>query len=333
MPIDESVSTVVSIVTWRAPKLTIDCLAALAEEVTASPDTRVIVVDNASGDGTAEAIDNAIAARGWGGWVCLVRSPANGGFGAGNNVALRLARARYPGFRYALLLNPDTAARPNAIAELRRFLDTHPDVGIAGGRCEDVDATPQQCCFRFPGIIGEFAAQLRLGIVDRIFRHKTIRMGDFEAPIAVGWVAGALMMVRREVFDAIGLMDEGYFLYYEETDLSLRAMRAGWSTWHVPSSRVIHFVGQLTGITGENFQPTRMPGYWFDSRRRYFVLNHGLFYAVCVDAAVVIAYVLLKVRRVIERKKDPDPPYWLSDLVSKGVISRGARGIAERQIQ
>ncbi|RYG70531.1 glycosyltransferase family 2 protein, partial [bacterium] len=235
------VDVVVAIVTWRAPKLTIECLESLVGERAAHADLRVVVVDNDSQDGTADAIAAAIESHGWGEWIELIRAPRNGGFAYGNNLVFRHAATRYPQHRFVLLLNPDTVARPGTIRELRDFMVANPEVGIAGGRCEDPDGTPQICSFRFPGVVSEFSSQIRLGLFDELFRRHLVRMGPFERPVEVDWVAGALMIVRREVFDTIGLMDESYFLYYEETDFSLRAQRAGWPTWHVPQARVIHY--------------------------------------------------------------------------------------------
>jgi N-acetylglucosaminyl-diphospho-decaprenol L-rhamnosyltransferase len=330
---DQDVKIVVSIVTWRAPALTIDCLASLEDQVTKAADIRIVVVDNASGDGTAEAIESAIRNRGWSGWAELIRSPVNGGFAAGNNVVCREALRRYAAFEFLLLLNPDTAVRRGAIGLLRDFMVSRPDVGIAGGRCENTDATPQECCFRFPGIISEFSSELRLGLFDRLLSRYLVRMGSFSGPVKVGWVAGALMMVRRKVIEAIGMMDEGYFLYFEETDFSLRAIRAGWSTWHVPSSRAIHYVGQLTGVQADDPRPRRMPAYWFESRRRYFVLNHGFLYAVMLDIGVLLGHLLWRLRRLLERKPDTSPPFWMGDLIRLGVLGRGSRGIPERRIR
>jgi N-acetylglucosaminyl-diphospho-decaprenol L-rhamnosyltransferase len=327
------VEVVVSVVTWRAADLTIACLASVAEEMPANPDLRLVVVDNDSGDDTADRIDAAIRERNWGSWAELIRSPRNGGFAAGNNIVVRHALARYPSFRQMLLLNPDTVVRPGAIRELRRFLAEEPRAGIVGGRCEDPDGTPQVCAFRFPGVLGEFSSQLRLGMVDRLLRRHITRIDPADAPLEVGWVAGALMMVRREVFDSIGLMDESYFLYYEETDFSLRANRAGWPTWHAPASRAIHYVGQVTGVNARNARPRRLPGYWFESRRRYFVLNHGLGYAVLVDCAAILGNLLWGVRRMIERRPAIDPPHWIRDLVARGPITRGGTGLPERITQ
>jgi GT2 family glycosyltransferase len=326
------VKVVVSIVTWRAAGLTIACLESLAAELRASPDVRVVVVDNNSGDGTAEAIAAAVELHDWKDRVELIRSPVNGGFAAGNNVVLRHALQRYPEFEFLLLLNPDTQARPGLLGSLVEFMRATPRAGVAGGRCEDPDGTPQECCFRFPGIVSEFSAQLRLGFFDELVASRLVRMGAFENPVAADWVSGAAMLIRRKVFDSIGYMDEGYFLYFEETDFTLRAKRAGWETWHVPQARVIHFVGQLTGVRHADERPKRLPAYWYESRRRYFLLNYGLIYSMAVDVAVILGHALWRIRRTIERKPQVDPPHWIRDLVSRGVLYRGRSGLADRQI-
>lgn len=316
---------VVSIVTWRGAELTLQCLRAIEPQVRADGTTRVIVVDNDSGDGTAERIDAAIASHGWQDWLRLVRSPTNGGFAWGNNLAWREAVRAYPQLRYFLLLNPDTVCRPGFLAAVRGFMDAHPRAGIVGARCEDEDGTPQECAFRFPGITSEFADQLRLGAFDRLVRGKLVRMGTFEQPARVEWVSGAAMAIRREVIEAIGLMDEAYFLYFEETDFTWRARDADWEVWHLPQARVVHYVGQLTGVRTANARPKRLPPYWYESRRRYFVLNYGLPRAILTDVAVIVGNALWRLRRLLERKAPSDPPHWIRDLLGKGVLTRGGR--------
>ena len=319
----QAVKVVVSIVTWRAARLTIACLESLEAELRASPDVRVVVVDNNSGDGTAESVAAEIGQRGWQDQMELIRSPVNGGFAAGNNIALRHALQRYPEFEFLLLLNPDTQVRPGMLAALADFMRATPRAGIAGGRCEDPDGTPQECSFRFPGIVSEFSSQLRLGLFDELVGSQLVRMGAFENPVEADWVSGAAMMIRRQVFDSIGFMDESYFLYFEETDFTLRAKRSGWQTWHVPQARVVHFVGQLTGVRHADERPRRLPAYWYESRRRYFLLNYGLVYSVAVDVAVILGNALWRIRRTIERKPPVDPPHWIRDLVSRGVLVPG----------
>jgi GT2 family glycosyltransferase len=120
------VTLVVSIVTWRAAGLTLQCLRALEPQVRADGATRVIVVDNDSGDGTAEQIDAAIRAQGWSDWLKLVRSPVNGGFAAGNNLAWREAVREHPDVRCLVLLNPDTVPHADFLQAMRKFMDSHP---------------------------------------------------------------------------------------------------------------------------------------------------------------------------------------------------------------
>jgi GT2 family glycosyltransferase len=171
-----------------------------------------------------------------------------------------------------------------------------------------------------------------LGLFDRLVSKKLTRMGIPEGPTEVGWVAGALMMVRREVFDSIGLMDEGYFLYYEETDFALRARKAGWSCWHVPQSRIVHLVGQSSGVTRRDGPRKRVPQYWFESRRRYFVLNHGQAYAAFTDFMVILALLVSRLRRLVQPNRDPASPYFLRDLVTHSALLNSSKNLRPRKI-
>ena len=312
----------VSIVAWKGAELTIACLRSIEPELESVPGTRVIVVDNDSPDGSADRVEQAIVENGWDRWATLIRAPGNHGFAAGNNIAIRSMLAEEQPAEFVLLLNPDTLVRPGALRILVDFLAARPTVGIAGGRSEDLDTTPQMCCFRFPNAISELLGQLGLGVLDRLFERHLTRLGIPEEPRAVDWVSGAFMLVRRAVIDDIGLMDQGYFLYYEETDFARRASRAGWGCWHVPDSRIVHFVGQSSGVTVRGQPPRRLPAYWFESRRRYFVLNHGRLYASMVDLLVLIVYPLARARRLIQRKPDHSPPHYFGDFLRHSAIFR-----------
>lgn len=323
----------VSIVAWKGADLTINCLRSLQSEVASLPGCHVYVVDNASPDGAADTVDEAIRANGWSDWATLIRAPNNGGFAYGNNIVVRLAMKARPRPDYVLLLNPDTLVREGAFRSILEFMASHPKVGIAGGRCEDPDTTPQVCSFRFPSPVGEFSSYLRLGLFDRLVRRWITDTDQPKEPGPVDWVAGAFMIVRTEVFDAVGLMDEGYFLYFEETDFILRARRANWPCWHVPHSRVVHLVGQTTGVTAKHERPRRLPGFWFESRRRYFVLNYGRAYAIAADLCALLACALWRLRVLIERKPNDDPPYLFSDLLRHSALFHGRRSLAPRQIE
>jgi GT2 family glycosyltransferase len=311
----------ISIVNYRTPELSIDCLRSLAPEASAIG-AHAVVVDNASGDGSCEAIERAIAANGWGTWASLVRSDENGGFAAGNNAAIRPAFESAHPPQYVLLLNSDTRVFSGALSTLLAFMDARPDVGIAGSRLEDWDGTRQHSRYRFPSVWSELDSGLKLGFVSRLLRDRVIAAPWLEGPHRVDWVAGASMIVRREVFEDVGMMDAEYFLYFEEADFCLNARRAGWSCWYVPASRVTHLVGQSTGVTCTPAR--RRPRYWFESRRRYFVKNHGRLYALFCDVAWMAGFALWRVRRVVQRKPDTDPPHMLFDFLRYNRSRRGA---------
>ncbi|MBF2049605.1 MAG: glycosyltransferase family 2 protein [Elainella sp. C42_A2020_010] len=312
------------VLNYRTPDLTVDCLHSLVDEVKALPGTHVTVVDNASGDSSVEKISSATAQSGWGDWVTFMPLEKNGGYAFGNNAAIRAALDTPHPPEYILLLNPDTVVRPGALKALVDFMDTHPDVGIAGSRLEDLDGTPQRSAFRFPSIFSELDGGLRLGIVSQLLATWAVAPPVSDVACQTDWVAGASMMVRRQVFETVGLMDEKYFLYFEEVDFCLAAHRAGWPCWYVPESRVVHFVGQSSGVTDTKRQPKRRPTYWFDSRRRFFVKNYGWWYAVLTEAAWASGYALWRLRRAVQRKPDTDPPNLLSDFLLNSVLFKGA---------
>lgn len=311
---------VVAIVAYRAAPLTIDCLASIEPERVDLPNLQVVVVDNASPDGAADAVARAIEERGWGAWVDLIRAPVNRGFAAGNNIAIRRMHSCYADAGWLLLLNPDTVVRPGALRHLRDFMAARSEVGAAGGRSEDPDTTPQVCCFRFPNAANEVLGHLGIGLLGRLFQRHLTGLGIPQQPCPVDWVSGAFLLLRREMLDQLGLMDEGYFLYFEETDYLLRAQRAGWQCWHVPDSRVVHLVGQSSGVTVRNRAPQRMPGYWYESRRRYFVHHYGRTYAALTDLALVLVCPLGRLRHRLQGKTPRTPPHFIADMLRHSAL-------------
>lgn len=307
----------VAIVNYRTAPLVVDCLRSLAPEIAAIPGAHVVVVDNASGDGSERVIGRAIAENDWTAWVTLKLATRNGGFSYGNNRAIEdfVDRSRADRPEYVLLLNPDTIVRPNALRVLLEFMDAHHDVGIAGSALEDPDGTPQHCRFRFLGILGELESTLQVGTVSRALARYKIAPPLVREAHPIDWVAGASMIVRLAVFDAIGAMDESYFLYFEEVDFTLRAARAGFPCWWVPESRVVHLVGQSTGVTSRTQRPTRRPRYWFESRRRYFVKHYGRAYALAASVAWIVGHTGHALICALRRRPSLDPPHLLWDFV------------------
>lgn len=314
-PADADAMLVV-IVNYRTPELSIDCLRSLRDEVQGSPGLRVTVVDNASADGSADRIAAAIEGEGWG-WATLVRSPVNGGFAAGNNRAIAAALDAQGPPDLFWLLNPDTRVQPGAAAALASFMRAHPRCGVAGSALLEEDGRAWPFAFRFPSVLGEVERGARLAPVSRLLaRHATIRrMGAVVE--RVDWVSGASCVIRRAVIEEVGRFDEDYFLYFEETDFCLRARRAGWECWYVPQAAVLHIAGRATGVTGKQERPSRLPRYWFESRRRYFEKNHGRAYAILTDLAWAGAHLTWLVRAAFRRRPTAgdDPPALLRDFV------------------
>jgi len=323
MSVSSERAVTVIIVTYRTAALTIACLNSLvAERATPGISLRAVVVDNASGD--APSIGAAIDRQGWGSWVKLVEAPRNGGFAYGNNLGVAHACAERPP-DYFHMLNPDTVVRPGAIRFLVEFLEGHPDVGIAGSSFESADGSGWPIAFRFPSLLSELETGLKLGIVSRVLKPWAVaRIMGSEAQ-QIDWGAGASMMVRRALLDRIGGLDESYFLFFEETEFCWRAKRAGYSMWYVPKSRVMHIAGQSTKLDERNAALKRLPAYWFESRRRYFMTTRGFVGALFIDLTAIFANALGSFRLILQGRRDRVVPHYVADLWRHSVVHRRNR--------
>ena len=318
----------VVIVSYRSAALTIECLRSLlAERSNGGLNIRAVVIDNASGD--HPLIARAVAENDWGSWVTPVLAPRNGGFAYGNNLGIRHALQSGP-VDYVYLLNPDTQVRAGAIAILVRFLESQPRIGIAGSSFENEDGSEWPIAFRFPSLVSELSQALGFGPLIRLLdRWAVARQMSQSARQQVDWICGASMMIRIAVLEAIGGLDEGYFLYFEETDFCLRARRAGFPTWYVPESRVMHVGGQSTGVTERNAAAKRLPAYWFDSRRRYFAKAFGTMHAMAIDLAVLVAYPLGWLKRFALRQRRQTVPHYYRDFIRRSVLRARNRSFGQ----
>lgn len=307
-------SKVLSIIlNWRSEKMTLRSIEA-AMIALEGVEGALVVVDNDSGDGSFEALSQEVVRRGWdvgAQSVRVIQSGHNGGFGAGNNVGMRAGMPDGSRPDYYYILNSDAFVEPGAIRGLRDHLDRNPKTGFAGSFIYGEDGEAHRTAFRFPSAASEFEAQVRFGPVSKILRNAIVAQPVPAATCQVDWLAGASMMMRAEVIDKIGLFDETFFLYFEETDLCRRAARAGWPTDYVLESRVMHLGSVSTGMREWN----RIPSFWLDSRLHYFVKNHGARYAALATATHVAGGLLWRARLLIQRKDRGDPPRYLTDLV------------------
>jgi len=231
---------------------------------------QVLAVDNASGDGSPEFLEAHIASRGYGAWARVLRSPINGGFAAGNNLGIRALDANA-----YLLLNSDTVVRPGAVAELRRALADRPDVGIVSASFEDGDGAPLESCFSFPHPISELLRSANTGLITAALRRYDTPARYSDSPLEPDWMPFAGVMIRREVIDAVGLLDDGYFMYFEDIDYCLKVRAAGWTLLYWPRARIVHFVGKSSNVTALDAARKRAPRYYYEARTRFFAKHFG----------------------------------------------------------
>lgn len=315
------------IVNYRTAELTVRALTALLREMDGVPSARAVVVDNDSGDGSFERIAAAVREAGVGERVSVVASGRNGGFGSGVNCGIRPALTSGDPPDSFYLLNSDAFPDAGALRELVAFQDAHPEAAIVGSYIHGTDGTPHVTAFRFPTWQGELAGNLRLGFLEPWLGRYVISLAIPTVPTRVDWLAGASMLIRRDVLERIGLFDEGFFLYCEETDFCRRAADAGYQTWYVPSSSVAHVGSASTGL--QDMSKPRAP-YWFESRRRYFLRHHGRRYLRAANVAWVLSFLLWRLRRRLRRMPETDPPGLLRDFLRHNLAPTRATDLSPR---
>ncbi|HSW02332.1 MAG TPA: glycosyltransferase family 2 protein [Sedimentisphaerales bacterium] len=225
------------IVSWNTREILRDCLRSVYAN-SGPVDFDVIVVDNASADGSVEMVRTEFDK------VHLIANFHNRGFAAANNQGMAVARGRY-----VLLLNSDTIVLDGAIAKAVAFSDAHPDSGVVGCRVLNRDRSLQATCFMYPSVLNLLLATLYLNRLfprSRFFGREQMTWWGRDEEREVEVVTGCFMLVRREAIDQVGVMDEDYFMYGEETDWCWRFRRAGWRLRFTPSAQIIHLGGQST---------------------------------------------------------------------------------------
>ena len=301
----------------RSADSTVEQLSLLGKEF------KLLIVDNDSGGSDTETIESHIQSKrsakvsGWEA-VELIVSPKNGGFGAGNNFAINYSQENNLLPEYYYLINSDAFPDSKAISNLVNYLDAMPDAGIVGSYIHGVDGQDHTTAFRFPTIASEFESSVRLGFLTRLLKNYVVPLGIPDQTTQVDWLAGASMLIRSEVVANVGLFDEKFFLYFEETDLCKRALKLGWTTVYVKESSVGHIGSASTGMK----TISRIPSYWLDSRRHYFSKNHGGLYFYVATTVRIFGEVIWKLRVIIENKTDPNPDRFISDLIKHTFLGR-----------
>jgi len=223
------------IVNWNTRDILRDCLKSVYEQ-TQDIEYEIIVVDNGSTDGSTAMVKTGFPQ------VILIENKENRGFAAANNQGIRIAKGRY-----VLLLNSDTVILDNAISKTISFADAHLEVAVVGCRVLNPDRTLQPTCFMFPSILNMFLSSSYLYKLlprSRFFGRERMTWWNRSDVREVDVVTGCFMLVRREAVEQVGVMDEQFFMYGEETDWCYRFKQARWKVVFAPMAQIIHLGGK-----------------------------------------------------------------------------------------
>ena len=289
----------VSIINYRTPEMTLAAVRSVLADA-GDLDLQVAVVDNASGDGSAEAIAGWIATERPAPPVALVRSATNTGFSGGHNQGI----AAIPAEHY-LILNSDAELRPGCLAALMVAARAHPGAGLLAPRLEGADGAVQTSRFRDPTPASEIVRAAASAPVTRALARHVVAPGPDLPAAETGWVSFAAVLIRAAALEATGPMDEGYFLYFEDADFCRRARAAGWGIRAVPEARVVHHRGGSAPVKALAARHARLPAYYYAARTRYFRRAHGPAGPLMANLGWHLGRALAQARRLLGR---PVPP-------------------------
>jgi len=259
----------VIIVNWNTKDLLCECVDSLTQALK-KIDTEVFVVDNGSLDGSAAAVREKFPG------VRLIENQVNIGFARANNQAISSSSGGY-----LLLLNPDTQVKDQAIERMLSFMNTHGEVGLVGVQLLNADGSKQNSIANFPSLATELLNKSLLRwLFPKRFPGKET---DYTGPIEVDSVIGACMMVRRKALEQIGLLDEKFFLFLEETDWCYRMKKAGWKIYHIPQAEILHFQGKSAEA-----EKGKARIEYYRSRYHYFRKNRGSFQTSALSVGLII---------------------------------------------
>ena len=252
------------VVNWNTRELLINCLKSIQadQEILCQNNlfipTEIIVVDNASDDSSVKMVRSCFPE------VKVIDNQENVGFARANNQAIQISHGQY-----ILLLNPDTEIKPGTLKTLVSFMDDNSQVGAAGAQLINSDGTLQSSCHPAPTLSREF---WRLFHLDKFYSYSSYPMETWPVDThhKVEVVQGACLILRKDILNQVGVLDEDYFMYSEEVDLCFRIRKKGWNIYWVPLAQVVHYGGQSTQQVA-----TRMFLRLYEAKLIYFRKNHG----------------------------------------------------------
>ena len=261
------------IVNWNTRALLLDCLRAIFSTINRLS-FEVWLVDNASSDGSIDAVRSGYPE------VCIIQNQENVGFAAANNRALGKIHGRY-----AMLLNTDAVLTQGAVERLFDFMERNPEAGMAGGQLLNGDGTLQNSTASFPDFLSVMFNESLLRI---LMPGKYSAKGNHQhEPVEIDSIIGACLVVRKKAIEQVGLLDERFFFFFEETDWALRMKRNGWRIFFVPHAKIYHIQGQSVG------HGTSSRIHFYRSRYTYFKKWSRKIYPLLFPIAIARIFVNL----------------------------------------
>ena len=283
------------IVNYCTPALTERCLDALIPTLKLT-DARVVVVDNASPDGSYDRLMSYCSKSPERDRLYVVASPVNGGFSAGNNIGIKALKSDY-----ILLLNSDAIPQDDALSALLNAADRQTGVGLITPRLVTSDGAEQVSRFRNHSPLGEFIDGAQSGPVTRFFPFAETPIHPDDWTTSPDWVSFAAVLLNKTVTEKVGPMDEGFFLYYEDCDYCRRIKNAGHTIGFAETATFIHDPGGSTKLGATEKALARLPSYYYASRSRYYRKYYGWLGPLMANFAWLIGRVVAKFRGIFGR--------------------------------
>ena len=290
----------ISIINYKTGDLTLQCVQSVLDDFDGI-DGRIIVVDNFSDDGSADQIADWIAQRP-DAPIELVRSPTNTGFSGGHNLGIEACAADF-----YLLLNSDAILRPGFCKSILAAAEAHPKAGLLAPRIEYDDGEVQTSCFRIPSAGSELVRSANTGFVTKAFKRYEVAIAAPPPADQIEWASFACILLRDEMVEKLGPMDEGYFLYFEDTEYCLRARRAGWGVVHTPEAIAVHYRGGSGPTKTLIKERKRLPAYYYASRTRLLYQAHGRAGLLAANLAWYLGRGIAQLRRFAGKSIYPMP--------------------------
>jgi GT2 family glycosyltransferase len=305
---------IIVIVNYKTANLLLKCLDSLRKYLL-THNVKIVISDNNSPDDSVSIINNYITKEKLGRNIKLLVLPKNGGFSSGNNEAIKYSLKNYPKSNIFWLLNPDTIVNSCPLELIAEYFKKDSKIGILGTKQTSMSTGASvSSAFNMFTPFGEFLIGAKFGPLFRLFPKFMVPFPPPDKAKQCDWVSGASFFVNKSLIDDIGLMDENFFLYFEEVDFCFRAKKNQWQVWFDPAVSIAHEDESSTGV---GKIATRRPLFWYNSRRYFYRKHYGLFGLIVADLGWFLGRLTLLARHHLKLRSDvsKDPKHYMSDLI------------------